>query len=352
MHPATAASINVGMKKPEYSAQQSAVLIARHGGLDCPAGGFSVDPARPAEIAVITHAHADHARPGSGVYHCSAEGEPYTRARVGEDATLVTHEWGTPFQLGAATVSLHPAGHIRGSVQVRVEVDGACWVVSGDYKREADPTCTVFEPVPCDVFVTEATFALPIYRWTPTDQVVDGIMDWWRGNRDAGRCSMLFCYSLGKAQRLLAELGARTSDPVHVHGALEALTAAYRRDGVQMAETINATQSTRKDGFAGELVLAPPSASRSTWMRRFRKVETAFASGWMRVRGVRRGRGWDRGFVLSDHVDWPGIVETVQDTGARRVLATHGRTDMLVRYLIEQGVDARALSTAYGDEED
>ncbi|MEM8769971.1 MAG: DNA ligase-associated DEXH box helicase, partial [Pseudomonadota bacterium] len=180
----------------------------------------------------------------------------------------------------------------------------------------------------------------------------EAILAWWESNRAAGLCSMLFCYALGKAQRLLAELHARCDRPIYIHGALEALTEAYRRDGVALPETINATQAPRKDGFAGELVLAPPSASRSSWMKRFRKVETGFASGWMRVRGIRRGRGWDRGFVLSDHVDWPGIVETVQETGARQVLATHGRTDMLVRYLTEQGVDARALSTAYGDEDD
>ena len=315
-------------------------------------GGFTVDPVRPAQVAVITHAHADHARPGSAVYHCSAEGERYTRARVGTDAEIVTHGWGERFALGDATVSLHPAGHIRGAAQVRVEGDGEAWVVSGDYKREADPTCTPFEVVPCNVFITEATFALPIYRWPATEQVVAEVWAWWQTNRAAGRCSMLFCYALGKAQRLLAELERYTAGPIYVHGALEELIAAYRADGVSLPETINATQAERKDGFAGELVLAPPSASRSAWMRRFRKAETAFASGWMRVRGIRRGRGWDKGFVLSDHVDWPGIIETVQQTGASRVLATHGRTDMLVRYLRERQIDARALSTAYGDEED
>lgn len=327
------------------------LLIERAGGLACPAGGFTVDPVEGADVAVITHAHADHARPGSGCYHCSAEGLAYTRTRVGEHAHLVAHEWGEPFRLGAVTVSLHPAGHIRGSAQVRVADDhGEVWVVSGDYKRQQDPTCTPFEVVACDVFVTEATFALPIYRWNPVAEVVADIRRWWQVNRAAGRCSVLFCYALGKAQRLLAELGAHTEGPIYIHGALEALTEAYRADGVALPETVNATELRRRDGFAGELVLAPPSASRSTWMRRFANVETGFASGWMRVRGIRRGRGWDRGFVLSDHVDWPGLIETVQATGARRVLATHGRTDILVRYLRERQIDARALATAYGDE--
>ena len=322
------------------------LLQAKRGGLDCPAGGFTVDPVRPVEVAVITHAHADHARPGSDVYHCSTEGEAYTRARVGTEAKIVTHAWGEPFELGNTRVSLHPAGHIRGSAQVRVEGDGGVWVVSGDYKRERDPTCTPFEVVPCDVFVTEATFALPIYRWPSTEQVVEDVWRWWQNVRAEGKCAMLFCYALGKAQRLLAELSAYTPGPVYVHGALQGLTQSYARDGVHFPELLSATQTDRKDGLAGELVLAPPSASRSTWMKRFKQPETAFASGWI------RGRGWDKGFVLSDHVDWPWIIETVQDCGAQRVLATHGRTDILVRYLRDRGVDAAALQTAYGDEED
>lgn len=328
------------------------LLREASGGLACPAGGFVIDPARPAEVAVITHAHADHARPGSRVYHCPVEGEPYVRARVGADADIVTHGWGAPFRLGDTLVSLHPAGHIRGSAQVRVESDHEVWVVSGDYKRQSDPTCSPFEVVPCDVFVTEATFALPIYRWDPVQQVIEDVRCWWQDNRAAGRCSMLFCYALGKAQRLLAELGRFSEGPIYLHGALEGLTEAYRRDGVPLPETCNATEAKHPAGFAGELVLAPPSASRSAWMRRFRHVETGFASGWMRVRGIRRGRGWDAGFVFSDHVDWPGLIETIEQTGARRVLATHGRTDVLVRYLRERGVDAQALATAYGEDDD
>ena len=328
------------------------LLEARHGGLVCAAGGFTVDPARPADVAVVTHAHADHARPGSGVYHCSIEGEAYTRARVGENAALVTHGWGDPFELGNTRVSLHPAGHIRGSAQVRVEDERGVWVVSGDYKREQDRTCSSFEVVPCDVFITEATFALPIYRWRPTAEVVEDVYRWWQAVRARGKCAMLFCYALGKAQRLLAELSDFTDGPIYLHGALETLTDAYARDGVRFPALASATGTDRKDGLAGELVLAPPSASRSSWMKRFKAPETAFASGWMRVRGQRRGRGWDRGFVLSDHVDWPGIIETAQACGARRVLATHGRSDILVRYLTERGIDAAALETAYGDEDD
>ncbi|HEX7037585.1 MAG TPA: ligase-associated DNA damage response exonuclease [Pseudomonadales bacterium] len=328
------------------------VLVARDGGLYCGAGDFTVDPAQPVRRAVITHAHADHAYGGSDEYHCSAEGAELTRLRIGDEGAVIPHAWGERFRLGDAVVSLHPAGHIRGSAQVRVEVDGEVWVVSGDYKRHDDPTCTPFEVVPCDVFVTEATFALPVFRWEHPRSVVEQILDWWASNRAAGRCSMLFCYSLGKAQRLLAELADEAFEPVYLHGALERLTSIYRAQGVVMAPTRGATIDAPPRSFAGQLVLAPPSASRSTWMKRFARAETAFASGWMRIRGIRRGRGWDRGFVLSDHVDWPGIIETVQQTGARRVLVTHGRSDVLVRYLGERGVDAAALETAYGDEDD
>lgn len=327
-------------------------------GLRCAAGDFTIDPwgvvqgANGVDVAIVTHAHADHARPGSRVVHCSRRGAAVTQARVGPDSQVVGHDWGERFELGRAVVSLHPAGHILGSAQVRVEVDGEVWVFSGDYKRDPDPTCAPFEVVPCDVFITEATFALPIYRWPEPDEVMEVIWDWWRQNRARGKTSMLFCYALGKAQRVLAALTRFGDEPVYVHGAVEPLTDAYREAGIEMLPTLRATDVERTDGFVGELILAPPSASRTPWMKRFRNVETAFASGWMRVRGVRRGRGWDRGFVLSDHVDWPGLVETVEATGAGRVLATHGRTDVIVRYLRERGLDASALHTPYGGEED
>ena len=322
------------------------VLTPAAGGLACPAGDFVVDPLAATTTSVVTHAHADHARAVADVVHCSAEGAAVTRRRLGDGVKIVAHEWGERFRLGDAAVSLHPAGHIRGSAQVRVEVDGVTWVVSGDYKREDDPTCTPFEVVPCDVFVTEATFALPIYRWPSTAQVVEEIWSWWQENAAAGKCSMLFCYALGKAQRVLAGLRAHTDRPVFVHGAVSPLTEAYRDEGIQMLPTELVGKDRRS--FAGELVVAPPSASRSTWMRRFGAVQTGFASGWMRVRGRRRGRGWDRGFVLSDHADWPGIVETVAATGARRVLAYHGRADLLVAYLRDRGVDAAPLAGSTG----
>jgi putative mRNA 3-end processing factor len=250
-------------------------------------------------------------------------------------------------------VSFHPAGHVLGSAQIRVDAEGEVWVISGDYKRAADPSCEAFELVPCDVFVTEATFALPIYRWDPVDRVIDELVRWWKENAAAGRASVLFCYALGKAQRVLAEIGRRTDRPVFVHGAIDALLEAYCGAGITLATTMPASVRARGESFAGELIVAPPSAFGSPWMRRFGDAATGFASGWMRVRGNRRRRGFERGFVLSDHVDWPGLLRTIEETGARRVLATHGYSDTLARYLREVGLAAEPLQTPFeGEVED
>lgn len=315
-------------------------------GLACAAGGFHIDPWRPAETALITHAHADHARPGSRVYYAAAPGVGLLRKRLGAEADIRPVEWGERRVFGATTVSFHPAGHVLGSAQIRIEGEQGVWVVSGDYKRDPDPTCAPFEVVPCDTFITEATFALPVYRWKPGHETAAEIHDWWQGNAAAGRPSVLFCYALGKAQRVLAELTAFTDEPVYVHGAVDALVEVYREAGVAMLPTEKVDLRRRED-YAGRLVVAPPGAAGSTWMRRFRQASTGFCSGWMRIRGQRRRRGYDRGFVLSDHADWPSLLSTIEETGATRVLATHGHTDALVRLLRERGVDAAALATAY-----
>jgi putative mRNA 3-end processing factor len=299
---------------------------------------------------VITHAHGDHLRAGSGSYVLAQSGSAIARLRLPRDASLRTVAYGQQFLLGDVTVSLHPAGHILGSSQVRVEYRGEVWVVSGDYKRDADPTCLPFEPLHCDVFISEATFALPAYRWPRTDWVMREVYDWWQANRRSGIASVLFAYALGKAQRILAELTRFTREPVYVHGAIANLVDAYREQEVDMLPTLPATTATPTN-YAGALILAPPSAAGSPWMRRFGECSTGFCSGWMRVRGDRRRRGYDRGFVLSDHADWPSLLRTCAETGAGRVLLTHGRSDALSRYLREQGIDATALRTEYGAEE-
>ena len=319
-------------------------------GLYCAAGDFYIDPWRPVPRAVITHAHADHARFGSEQYFAESSGIPILRHRLGEDIQCQGLAYAESLELGRARVSLHPAGHILGSSQVRVEVDGETWVVTGDFKRDTDPTCAPFEVVPCDTLITEATFALPIYRWPDIATVAAQIHDWWQANAALGRASVLFCYALGKAQRVLAALRAHTDQRVLLHGAAVPLTDIYRAAGVAMLPTEPALEAEVEGKFAGELIIAPPGANGTAWMKRFGDCGTGFCSGWMLLRGNRRRRGYDRGFVLSDHADWPALLESIRACGARRVLATHGRSDILVRYLREQGIDAAELKTEFGDE--
>ncbi|MEO1574863.1 MAG: ligase-associated DNA damage response exonuclease [Pseudomonadota bacterium] len=311
-------------------------------GLVCAAGDFVIDPQRPVPRAVITHAHADHARPGSEMYYATRQSVPILRKRLGRQAIIAGVDYGEPLRFGRTTVSFHSAGHVLGSAQIRVSCGDEVWVVTGDFKRDADPTCAPFEPVPCDVLISEATFALPIYRWPPGQDVAREVRDWWRVNADNDRPSVLFCYSFGKAQRVLAELAGHTERPVLLHGAVQAITELYDEAGVTMAPHAPMDLRTKRD-YAGELVIAPPGAAGSTWMRRFRRARTGFCSGWMRVRGNRRRRGYDRGFVLSDHADWPALLQTIEDCAPRRVLLTHGHADTLVRFLNKRGQTAEAL---------
>jgi putative mRNA 3-end processing factor len=319
-------------------------------GLHCAAGDFYIDPWQSVARAIITHAHGDHLRGGSTEYYLATAGIGLARLRLPADAVINGLDYGQRVSFGDASVSLHPAGHVLGSSQIRIERAGEVWVVSGDYKRDPDPTCNPFEVVPCDVFISEATFALPAYRWIETPTVAREILSWWHENRRRGLASVLFAYALGKAQRVLSELAALTDDAVFLHGAVAGLTDVYRAQGISMLETLPATVSGKSD-YAGALILAPPSAAGSSWMRRFGDHRTGFCSGWMRVRGDRRRRGYDRGFVLSDHADWPSLLRTCHESQARRILLTHGYTDALCRYLREQGVDAAALRTEYGAEE-
>jgi putative mRNA 3-end processing factor len=325
------------------------ITVTEHG-LYCPLADFYIDPWRPVARAVITHAHSDHARSGSDRYFAAAEGAGILRHRLGAQLPLEPKVYGEIFRIGPAQISLHPAGHVLGSSQVRIQIDGEVWVVSGDYKRAADPTCAAFEPVHCDVLISEATFALPCYSWPAGREVVAEIWRWWQANREQGIASVVFAYALGKAQRVLAELLAHTTDPVYAHGAVLPLVEEYRRAGVAMVPTLP-VEKTKSADYAGALIIAPPSAAGTPWMRRFGDASTGFCSGWMRIRGARRRRGYDRGFVLSDHADWPALLQTIADSRASKVLLTHGYSDALVRYLREQGRDAAALRTAYGDEE-
>ena len=318
------------------------VLVPSDRGLYCPAGGFHIDPWKPVERAVITHAHSDHARWGMDRYLCSREGSGVLRRRVGWDSNIDTLEYGESLTIGTAKVSLHPAGHILGSAQVRIEVDGEVAVVSGDYKTGPDRTCTPFEPVRCHLFVTESTFGLPIYHWPSDETLRDEIQAWWKGNQAAGRSSLILGYALGKCQRALAMLDPATG-PIFLHGAVVGLTQDYRDMGVSLPETMKVSDVEKGYDWTQAVILAPPSAHGTTWSRRFGDVSAAFLSGWMAIRGARRRRAVDRGFVMSDHVDWPSLLGAIGETGAGRVWVTHGYTNVVVRYLQEQGLDAEVL---------
>lgn len=330
----------------------SDLIVLDDRGLYCPRGEFHIDPWRRVSRAILTHGHGDHARSGMGHYWAADVGLPILRKRLGQYAPLEGLAYGEKRQFGAVTVSLHPAGHILGSAQVRIEHDGEVWVVSGDFKRDPDPTCAPFEVVPCDTFITEATFANPVYRWPDAALVAGEIHDWWQSCAAEGRPAVLFTYALGKAQRILAELAGYTDDTVLLHGAMVDLVDIYRQAGVTMLPTMAVSALGRKADCAGRLILAPPSAAGSKWLRRFKHASTGFASGWMLIRGNRRRRGYDRGFVVSDHADWDGLIRSIEDCGARRVLATHGDSHILLRYLRERGLDAAELQAPWGDEEE
>lgn len=320
-------------------------------GLFCEKGDFFIDPWKPVKNAVLTHAHADHTYQGNQQYLVPQPGERLSRIRLGDEANISSMPYGESRELNGVKVSFHPAGHVLGSAQVRVEHAGEVWVVSGDYKLTPDATCAPFEPVKCHKFITEATFGLPVYRWLPTPLIFEEIDEWWRRNREDGKASVLFAYSLGKAQRIMNGID-RSIGPIYTHGAVERLTEAYRASGVEMPETTYAGAVTDKKKFPGSMIIAPPSAAGSTWLRRFGKHSTGFASGWMMVRGARRRRAVDRGFVLSDHADWPELNTAIRATEAETVYVTHGFSEELVRWLNETGMTAKPLKTEYHGESD
>ncbi|GAB7129156.1 ligase-associated DNA damage response exonuclease [Silvimonas sp. JCM 19000] len=326
------------------------LVVARPEGLYCPPGDFYIDPWRPVERAVITHGHSDHARWGHAHYLASQAGLGILRARLGE-INVQGLPYGETLLHHGVKLSLHPAGHVLGSAQVRLEYAGEVWVASGDYKTQYDPTCLPFEPVRCHTFITESTFGLPIYRWQDPTELFDQVNAWWRSNAAQGRPSVLYCYAFGKAQRILASIDPAIG-PLIMHGAIEPLNRMYREQGVQLPETRYAGDVEDRALARTALILAPPSASGSTWLRRFPDYAEAFASGWMQVRGNRRRRGIERGFALSDHADWPGLNWAIAQTGAQNVYVTHGSTDVLVRHLRDQGLNAQIFKTEYGDEDD
>ncbi|MDD9723381.1 ligase-associated DNA damage response exonuclease [Sulfitobacter sp. PR48] len=324
------------------------VLTFTEKGIYCPAGDFYIDPWRPVERALITHGHADHARSGMGSYLATHAALPVMRHRLG-DIRAEGIAFGETRRIGGADVSFHPAGHVPGSAQIRVALGGEVWVVSGDYKLVDDGFSEAFAPVKCHHFITESTFGLPVFRWMPQRDVAGQINSWWASCAAAGKTAFLGAYALGKAQRLLSMLDPEIG-PILTHGAVEATNAVLRDQGLRLPATIHATDAVDPKQHPGAIVVSPPSALGSKWARRFGPQESAFASGWMALRGVRRRRAGDRGFVISDHADWPGLLSAITETGAENIYVTHGYTDVFTRYLNENGWQAQVIPTQFEGE--
>lgn len=320
-------------------------------GLYSARGDFFIDPWLPVARAVITHAHSDHARPGSQSYLTAAAGVELLRERIGDDAVIEGLPYGASIDLNGVRLSLHPAGHILGSAQVRLEQAGGVWVATGDYKTAADPTCQSMEPLRCHTLITESTFGLPIFRWQSNEDLFAQINNWWQSSQQRGRTCLLYAYSLGKAQRVLAGLDD-TIGPILVHGAVDRYLPHYERAGVRLPTTERATDENAKSTRGRAMVVAPPSAANSSWLRKFGPLSTAVASGWMQIRGMRRRKAVDRGFALSDHADWDGLQQTIRQSGAEQVWVTHGYINPMVRWLQEQGIAARAVETRFEGELD
>lgn len=327
------------------------LLVTTPAGLYCPAGDFHVDPWQPVSSAVITHAHSDHATPGSDRYLTADDGVGVLRARIGAEALIQAIGYSEPIRIHDVTVSLHPAGHILGSSQVRIERAGEVWVVTGDYKSAHDATCRTFELVRCHTLITESTFGLPIYRWQDPSIAFAEINSWWEANKAAKICSVLFAYSLGKAQRLLSGIDPSIG-PIFCHGAVERLNHIYRDSGVSLPESTYVGNVSAKSSWAGAIIIAPTSARGTPWLRRFGEFSSAYVSGWMQIRDARRRRAVDRGFTLSDHADWPALIDVIKSSGAERVLVTHGSVDPMVRWLNENGWQAAPLHTEFRGELD
>jgi putative mRNA 3-end processing factor len=320
-------------------------------GIYCAQADMYIDPWHPVDKAIITHAHADHARWGHKYYLAHKASEHVLRLRLGQEINLETLEYNQSIEVNGVKISLHPAGHIWGSAQIRLEYKGEVWVAAGDYKVEDDKLSQAFEPVKCHAFITESTFGLPIYQWPPQEEVFAEINDWWRTNQENDMTSVIFGYSLGKIQRIMAHLDTSIGR-IFTHGAVENTNQALIASGMHLPAATKVSMDVKKEEYKGAIVLAPPSANGTPWIKKFLPFVSGLASGWMNLRGAKRRRAVDRGFILSDHADWNGLIQAVEASGAERIYVTHGYTAAFSRYLSEQGYDAHEVHTLYEGESD
>lgn len=318
-------------------------------GICCPQAQVYLDPWKPVDRALVTHGHSDHTRWGNKYYLCTASAAPVIRHRLGADAYIETINFHERVVINGVTFTFHPAGHILGSAQIRVEYNDEVWVFSGDYKLQPDGISEPFEPVKCHAFITESTFGLPIYKWKEQEEIFGSINDWWRSNKEEGKVSVIAGYTLGKSQRILHNVDPSIGN-IFVHGAVDSVNQVIRSQGITLPETNRITKETNKKDYEGALVICPPSAVGSPWIRRFLPYSLGIASGWMNLRGARRRRGADRGFVLSDHADWNQLNHAIRETGAEKVFVTHGYTEVFAQWLNDCGYDAHEVKTQYEGE--
>jgi putative mRNA 3-end processing factor len=318
-------------------------------GLYCPKADVYLDPWKPVKKAILSHGHADHARWGSSSYLCTPTAAPVIKYRLGE-INLETLPFGEEKLINGVSFSFHPAGHILGSAQIKVSYKGEIVVFSGDYKTANDGFSEAFEPVKCHTFITESTFGLPVYHWQDQKWVFNEMEEWCKNNRNNGQLSILYGYSLGKAQRILQGL-PESVGPIFTHSTIEAVLNVMRNQGVSLKNTIPVNEHLTRAELLSGVIIAPPAVQNSNWLKKFEPIRNGVVSGWMALRGARRRRNADKGFVLSDHADWEGLNEAISLTGAENVFVTHGYTDILSKWLIDKGLNAHPLETNFeGDE--
>jgi putative mRNA 3-end processing factor len=318
-------------------------------GIYCKQANVYIDPWKPVDYAIITHAHADHSRWGNKFYLSHHLSKPIIQHRLGQDISIESMEYGESRTINGVHFSFHPAGHIIGSAQVRVEYKGEVWVASGDYKLENDGFCVPFESVKCNVFITECTFGLPVFKWKPQEEVFAAINAWWRQNKADGKATVLTGYSLGKAQRILQGVDPSIGK-IYTHGAIEKTNEVIRNMGVKLNDTIYVTPEIQKKEYEGSLIIAPPAALGTSWQKKFPAFEVGIASGWMNMRGPRRRQSVDRGFVLSDHADFESLNIAINATGCEKVIVTHGYTNIFSKWLNENGIYSQVESTEFEGE--
>ena len=326
-----------------------ALLQFTEKGIFCERANVYIDPWKPVDYAIITHAHADHSRWGNKFYLCQHLSKPIIQHRLGSDIHIESMEYQEQRKINGVSFRFYPAGHIIGSAQVRVEYKGEVWVASGDYKLEDDGFSSPFEPIKCNTFITECTFGLPVFQWQDQKEVFNEINQWWKKNQEEGKVTFLTGYALGKAQRLIQGIDPSIGK-IFTHGAIEKTNEIIRNMGIKLNPTTYVNPEINKSAYRGALVIAPPSALGTSWQKKFQPFEVGNASGWMKLRGTRRRRSLDRGFVLSDHADWDGLNSAIKATGCEKVIVTHGYTNIFSKWLNDQGIATQIEATEFEGE--